>query len=209
MTIRHTIVAALSGLTLTAALAAPVITPVTTSTGVNMLGEINASEYTLDMTFSLNNISGWRKIVDFNNRTDDAGLYLYWDQVSFATTSETLINGSGTAGAESGTRLTLTRDNTGLVSAYLNGAFQLSFNDITNAAVFGSTGGQTSAWLLADDVLFDSREQASGIITSVKVFDHALSAREIAAVPEPETMALVAAGLLTAFTLGRRRQHKA
>jgi hypothetical protein len=209
MTIRNFVAAALSSLTIASAFAAPVITPVTTSTGVNMLGEINASEYTLDMTFKLNDISGWRKIVDFGNRAEDTGLYLYWDQVFFANTADSAVNGFGTAGAETGTRLTLTRDNTGLVSTYLNGAFQLSFNDTGNVAVFGSTGGQTSAWLLADDVLFDSREQASGTITSVKVFDHALSAREIAAVPEPETMALVAAGLLTAFTLGRRRQHKA
>lgn len=209
MKIRHIASAVLSALAISSAFAAPVITPAYTSTGINMLGEINASEYTLDMTFSLDNISGWRKIVDFNNRAEDTGLYLYWDQLSFAAPSDTLISGSGTTGAEFGTRVTLTRDNTGLFSAYVNGAFQLSFNDTSNTAVFGSTGGQTSAWLLADDVLFDSREQASGTLTSVKVFDHALSAREVAAVPEPETMALVAAGLLTAFSLSRRRQNKA
>lgn len=208
MTLRNIIAATLGSLAIASAFAAPVITPVTTESGINMLGEVNASEYTLDITFSLNNIMGWRKIVDFNNRTDDAGLYLYWDKVSFATTSESWFDGFGSAGAESGTRLTLTRDNTGVVSAYLNGSFQLSFNDSTNKAVFGSSGGQTSAWLLADDVLFDGREQPTGTITSVKVFDHALTANQIAAVPEPETMALVAAGLLTAFTLGRRRQHK-
>ena len=90
------------------------------------------------------------------------GLYVYWDQLAFATTPDDLVWGSGTSGTGVGTRLTLTRDNAGLVSAYINGAFQLSFNDVSNVAVFSSTGGQTSAWILADDVQFNSREQTSG-----------------------------------------------
>jgi len=209
MLFRKLIVAAATSLAALAAVAAPVITPAYTTTGINVLGEVNAAEYTLDMTFKLDDLSGWRKLVDFNNRADDAGLYVYWDQLAFATTSDTLVWGSGTAGTDLGTRLTLTRDNTGLVSAYINGAFQLSFNDVSNVAVFGTTGGQTSAWILADDVQFDSREQAAGTLTSFKVYNHALTANEIAAVPEPESMALVAAGLMTALTLSRRRQNKA
>lgn len=206
MKFRHIVASALTSLAAVSALATPLVTPQYTTTGINMLGEIGASDYTLDMTFKLDDLSGWRKVVDFKNRTDDAGLYLYWDQLSFATSSGDIFATTNTAGSTLGTRVTLTRDNTGLVNAYVNGALQISFNDTTNSAVFGTSGGQTSAWLLADDMLFGSREQPSGTLSSVKVYDHALSPREVAAVPEPEALALAAAGVLAAVTLRRRRQ---
>lgn len=208
MKLRHLIAASVATLAAASAMATPIVTPVYTSTGIDMLGEINASEYTLDMTFKLDDLAGWRKVVDFSNRTSDAGLYLYWDQLSFATDSN-VFSTTTTAGSTVGTRITLTRDGTGLVNAYVNGALQLSFNDAANNAVFTTTGGQTSAWLLADDATTGFAEQSGGTISSIKVYDHALSAREVAAVPEPESMALVGAGLLTVFSLSRRRQNKA
>ncbi|MDE2433432.1 MAG: PEP-CTERM sorting domain-containing protein [Burkholderiales bacterium] len=207
MKLRHLIAASVATLAAASAMATPIVTPVYTSTGIDMLGEINASEYTLDMTFSLDDIRGWRKIVDFSNQSEDAGLYLYWDSLAFYTSNDETFWGGGT-NAEFGTRITLTRDGTGLVNAYVNGALQLSFNDAANNAVFTTTGGQTSAWLLADDATTGFAEQSGGTISSIKVYDHALSAREVAAVPEPESMALVGAGLLTVFSLSRRRQNK-
>lgn len=198
--------AALTTLVVSGAMAAPVITPAWTDSGIQMLGEINASEYTLDLTFNLHYTSYWHKIVDFKDRVEDAGVYLQDDQLVFAQPDTSLVYGSGLAGAVSGTRITMTRDNTGLFSAYLNGGLQFSFLDSANAAVFNTNAGQTSAWLLADDVNWGGNEQTIGTLTSVKVFDRALSAREIAAVPEPETYALLVAGLLTVGTLSRRRQ---
>ncbi|HET8871454.1 MAG TPA: LamG-like jellyroll fold domain-containing protein [Aquabacterium sp.] len=208
MKLRHFIAASVATLAAASAMAAPIVTPVYTTTGIDMLGEINASEYTLDMSFQLDDLSGWRKVVDFSDRTSDAGVYLYWDQLGFATDSDAFYV-SSTAGSSVGTRVTLTRDSSGLFSAYVNGALQFSFNDSANNAVFTTTGGQTSAWLLADDATTGFAEQSAGTISSIKVYDHALSAREIAAVPEPESVALVGAGLLTLISLGRRRQNKA
>lgn len=197
--------AALTSLVVTGAMAAPVITPVWTDSGINMVGEINASEYTLDLSFNLHYTSAWHKIVDFKDRVEDAGVYLQNDKLVFVQPDTSEVHGS-LAGAASGTRLTLTRDNTGLFSAYLNGGLQFSFLDTANAAVFNTNGGQTSAWLLADDVNWGGNEQAVGTLTSVKVFNYAMSANQIAAVPEPETYALLAAGLLTVASLSRRRQ---
>lgn len=196
-----------STLLASAALAAPLSTPLYTTTGVNLLGEVNASEYTVDLEFSLDSTSYWRKIVDFQNRADDAGLYINDDQVVFATSSTDLVYG-GFTGALFGTRLTLTRDASGLVSTYVNGALRFSFLDSGNTAVFTAPGGQTSAWLMADDVQWGGNEQASGWLNSVRIYGRALNATEVAAVPEPQTLALAGVGLLTLGAL-RRRQKKA
>ena len=63
MLFHQTVVAAATSFAALAAVAAPVITPAYTTTGINVLGEVNASEYTLDMTFKLDDLSGWRKLV--------------------------------------------------------------------------------------------------------------------------------------------------
>lgn len=209
MLFRKLIVAAATSFAALAAVAAPVITPAYTTTGINVLGEVNAAEYTLDMTFKLDDIRGWRKLIDFSDRGADAGLYIYWDQVVFYKLDDTQVRSWDTIGSEFGTRVTVTRDNSGVVSAYANGALKFSFTDTENAAVFSNVGGQTSAWIMADDFVTDFTEQSAGTLTSFKVYNHALTANEIAAVPEPESMALVAAGLMTALTLSRRRQNKA
>src|SRR4051794_3466815 len=43
--------------------------------GPNVSGVINPTNYSIEMYFSITDVSGFRKIIDFNNRASDFGLY--------------------------------------------------------------------------------------------------------------------------------------
>ncbi len=57
-------------------------------------------------------------------------------------------------------------------------------------------------WLMGDDA-GDATEQWQGLLAGVRIYDSALTADEIAAIPEPSSLALLSLGLLV--ILGRRR----
>lgn len=176
---------------------------------------LSSPEYSLDFQISLNRTDWQRKVLDFKNLTTESGVYVDFGRLGFADATGTYITPLSSSptdiSVDSPVRLTFTRTSAGLFSAYVNGAAQFSFDDAANLATFGS-----AATLFRDDSAICGYCQTGGTLSYLNVYDTALSATEVAglghsiapAVPEPETMALVAAGLLTAFTLGRRRQHK-
>lgn len=186
--------------------------------GVSLLNVINGGEYTIDTTFRLDVTAYWRKLVDFKARGSDNGLYENDGRISFYTDS-LLTDGSSTnfvPGQD--IRLTITRSAGNIVTAYLNGAEEFSFDDAAGDAVFN--GNDHVANFFFDDLVSNGYERSPGVVRYIQVFNHALSADDVIAlgdarivgdtptgnVPEPTTVALMLAGAMTVTSLMKRRR---
>lgn len=186
-----------------------------TNSGVTLKGLSDTSVYDLSVTFSLADVSAWRKVVDFQATTADVGLYIHdghlsaylWHQ--FTPSVAESIEGSSTVANGEVFTVSLSRAATGVVSAYLNGVEQFSFNDLYGDAVFTTVNGKSVIHLLEDDYI-SRTEQGVATIKSITLTSEGTNAAALSTspVPEPESLALAAAGLLTVVGLGSRRQNR-
>jgi hypothetical protein len=168
---------------------------------------IDGADYSIEIRLSFDdnlttNSNTWLKIIDFKNLSSDDGLYSYLN--SGAKTLDYCVCGTqhnGTADVFSGGKLVdvlLTRDKaTGLVKGYANGIEQFSFVDVTGSAVF-NTSDKIINFVRDDNVV--TGEASSGFVDRIRIYDGA-----IAPVPEPETYAMLLAGLGLMSTIARRR----
>lgn len=177
---------------------------------VSISNVLSAPEYSLDLVLTLDRTDWQRKVLDFKSLSTDGGVYVDFGQVGVSDNAGAYVaTGPSSVAALSPVRLTFTRTAGGLFSSYVNGALQFSFNDAANLTTFG-----TSGIFFKDDSAGCGYCQTSGSLAYVNVYDTALSAREVSgignptAVPEPESAALVLAGLLTAGSLLKRRQAR-
>jgi hypothetical protein len=159
--------------------------------------------YTIDMSFHMNNLGGYQKLVDFNSLASDTGMYAYGTKWSFYPDVSGLSSLSNGVDA----RLTLTRDASSLVTMYVNGAQIGSFNDSSNHANFGAN----KAHFFMDDFATNKGEAGAGAVDYIRTYDHALNASQVASmtapVPEPETYAMLLAGLGLFAGMARRRKQ--
>ena len=119
--------------------------------------------YTLELTFRLDEVEGWRKVVDFRAREEDAGLYVYEGQLQFY-------------GHETGGRIEpgkdyhirLERDRTTrAVRVSINGVPAFEFVDTEGAAVFADGVG----YFFVDDSSTDGAEASGGSLKRLRIWD--------------------------------------
>lgn len=159
----------------------------------------NPGVYTIELEFELDRIDGYRKIIDFKDRTVDSGVYAF-DGLRFYVSgvgpTTGLVPNSTHLVPNDDTLLVLTRNSSGQVSAYLDGLLQLSFNDINSYAVFSSPNNIMNFFY--DDRL-QGTEASAGSLNYLRIYDQALTQSEISqlqplapisAVPEPATIIL-------------------
>lgn len=171
--------------------------------GFSLENAVDPSVYTLDFSFSLDAVSGYRRLVDFKNLGSDSGVYNLNTTLNFFTQA---TGSSSVFAAGQEARVTLTRDASGVFTGYVNGTQQFQFSDTSGAATF--SGANAIAYFFRDDNDV-SGEASSGSIDYLSIYNEALTATEVAnltsPVPEPATGLLAAAGL-GLFALLRRRR---
>jgi hypothetical protein len=175
--------------------------------GPTFLGEASlADSYTIGLRFSFEEIGSWRKIVDFKQRSSDAGLYNFNGALEFYP-----ITSIGTFPQNTFVDVVISRDGvTDVVSAYIEGQPALSFVDSGNLAVADLVSGNALFELLRDDFQVGPHESSAGVLDRVVVYQGALTAEEIPnAVEVPEagtTAAIGTVGLLAVGQWLRRRK---
>ena len=165
-------------------------------------------DYSIALRFSFDVVNGYRKIIDFRNRTVDAGFYVINSKLTFYP-----VTGPDGEFPNATTRpVVLTRDAaTSAITAYVNGVQQFTFIDSTGLGVF-STAGSLMQFFYDD--LAVPNEASGGVVDEIRIFDGALTASEVkdaftispnvTTVPVPSSLLLRGTGL-AGLLLQRRR----
>jgi hypothetical protein len=164
-----------------------------------------SDNYTIAALFSFDDISGYRKILDFKNLTSDTGLYTLGGQLNFYNNA---IDGP-TVGPGTFFEALLTRDSsTKLVSAYFDGTPVFSFTDSADLAVI-STDNLLN--IFQDDLAVPG-ENSSGSVAGLRIFDKVLTDAEVAALdlrtPSAVPGPLPLFGAAAAFGWSRRLRKR-
>ncbi len=168
----------------------------------------NGADYSVEITARLDQVSEYRRILDFKNGASDTGLYSFAGRLSFPP-----INFGTASVISAGDPVTilLTRiASTNTLTGYANGTAQFSIVDGAGNGVFSTSGARMV--FFRDDNVFPG-EQTSGVVTSIRIFDRGLSPTEVvtlyAPIPEPGTWALTLAGLGLLGWAARRKRTRA
>ena len=172
---------------------------------------MNANSYSIEMYFSLDAISGWRRIIDTKDRSEDTGFYVLNGGLQLYPSNL----GAGTFNANTYYHVILTFDGATAV-AYLNGS-----PESTQATSYYSLPVSNVISLFLDNTAGPAQnEYSAGRIAWARFYDGALNSTEALAAygaasrfdpgptstPEPSAFALMMAG---ALCLAGRRYFKA
>lgn len=141
-------------------------------------GVISNGTYTIVALFEFDDVSSWRRIVDFKNGTHENGLYVKNGDLEFYPHE---IGSGAPIAANTYVQVALTRDSSGTVVGYVNGVQQFSFADTGNDAVIDSNNtlrffrdNESGTGCCPD-------EESGGSVARIRLYDSALKASQVAA----------------------------
>jgi hypothetical protein len=129
-------------------------------------------DYTLVLHGYIDDVMGYKKLIDFRNLAGDGGLYNREGFLSFVPGNEAPNNRMV---ANEYFQLVVTRDSSHLVTTYINGEVQFSFTDNSLSTRMCSTNQFN---FFVDD-LSTNVESPRGAVARVTIYDHALSSEEV------------------------------
>jgi hypothetical protein len=169
-------------------------------------GFSGTGDYSIEMKFSLNAVSGYRRLIDFLGSSSDTGLYVLNGQVAFYNLAGPAA-GVGTIAANTVVDLLFTHTAAGVVDIYTDGVLALHYPTqaiglteftVVNGLRFfvDNTGGSANT------------EASSGHVSSIVISDTVLSPVGVSAVPEPSTWAMMILGFAGVGFMAYRRSRK-
>ncbi len=141
-------------------------------------GVIPSDTYSIALLFRFDEISGYRRIVDFKNGASDTGLYNLNGNLHFYN-----ITGGTSAPIQANTyvQVVLTRDSAKNVVGYVNGVQQFSFVDTSDLALIDANN--TLRFFKDDNAV--PNEDSGGAVARIRLYNGALTPSEVAALTEP------------------------
>jgi hypothetical protein len=135
---------------------------------------ISSGSYTIEVYFKLSNLSSWKRVIDFKDRTSDKGCYVYNGQMNFYN----LVTSTGTAPFQANeySHYVITRDAaTKKVILYGDGDKYVSFTDNSDDAVYGSNKKLN---FFQDDLVVGN-EAANGAIALLKIHNYTMDSAAV------------------------------
>ena len=132
-------------------------------------------DYTIEMVFSFNSLSGYQKILDFEDLETDFGLYSQDNDLRFY--NQPFVD-NNLLTPNSLHQLVFSRDpTTSRVMAWIDGVEALNFIDSAGQAIFGGTNNPSNFvhFLQDDDADLSGDEAGSGRVDRIRIFDGPLS----------------------------------
>lgn len=143
-------------------------------------GVIPNDTYTIVALFRFATVTGgngWQRIVDFKDGTSDHGLYVHQGALELYPDAR---GSTAAIKAEEYAQVALTRDSTGTVAGYVDGAEQFSFDDSSfDDAVID--GNNTLRFFRDNESGAFPGEASPGAVARVRLYDEALTAEQVAA----------------------------
>ena len=165
--------------------------------GLRLDNAMPPTAYTVDLAFTFDQLTSWRKILDFDSLTQDTGLYTYESALQFVIVPEAdFVTAQPTLTAGVQIHATLTRDAAGSFTAYLDGAPVLALRDAapdppatppaTSFAFADDTAvaalGGATAYFFTDDTTTTGGEASSGVARAIRIYEGALTPAQVAAI---------------------------
>ncbi len=119
--------------------------------------------FTVEVTMRFRKVENWQKVIDFQNRARDTGLYVYEGQLQFYN-----LGIGGQIAVDQWVVLRLERDAaTRTVKGFLDGLEVFNFIDTEGDAVFGDGPGR----FFVDDEATSGSEVAAGEALRIRIWD--------------------------------------
>lgn len=137
-------------------------------------GIVRDSAYTIELLFRFDFVSRDRKVIDFDDGSADAGLYVLDGCLTFLPRQPDALT---PIAPNAYVQVVLTRDPGGRVTGYLNGIRQFAFEDRGGLATVGRSN---TLRFFADDHS-TTGEYSSGAVSQIRLFDRALTENDVSA----------------------------
>jgi len=136
-------------------------------------GNFIRNSYSIELYFVFDDLTSWKRVVDWKNRKSDNGAYVYNGELNFYP-----VIYSGTAPVIEGeyTYYVVTRDSTSsIVKVYTDAAEMIQFTDTYNYALLDAD----SVLNFFYDDLYVPNEASAGAVAMLKLYDYVLDSATI------------------------------
>jgi hypothetical protein len=137
---------------------------------------IPAETYTVFAFFDLADVTGFRRIADFKSGNSDNGLYVLDGRLDFYPHPAAA---PATIPPNTYVRVALTRDTQGVVTGYVDGVQQFSFDD--SSAQDGVISNDVLRFFRDNDAGGPTTEASAGNVSRIELFNRPLDPTEVAA----------------------------
>lgn len=136
-------------------------------------GVVANDAYSIVMLLSIDQTSGYRRLLDVRNATGDDGLYVNDGKLRFYPAA---IGSNVSVSASTYVQVVVTRDMSGTVTGYVDGVQQFQFTDTYSIALIS---GANKLRFFKDDS--NSNEASAGTVSRIRIYNGPLTATQVAA----------------------------